>query len=47
MVFFYYYFELVGWVEIMVIIWFWLFIVIICGLGVVLFYGEWFVVVGV
>lgn len=43
---FHHHFELVGWAETTVIIRFWLLTAIACGLGVALFYGEWFATVG-
>ena len=43
---FHHHFELGGWAETTVIIRFWLLTAISCGLGVSLFYGEWFTVVG-
>ncbi|OBJ73553.1 phospho-N-acetylmuramoyl-pentapeptide-transferase [Mycobacterium sp. 1274756.6] len=43
---FHHHFELLGWAETTVIIRFWLLTAIACGLGVALFYGEWFATVG-
>jgi phospho-N-acetylmuramoyl-pentapeptide-transferase len=43
---FHHHFELAGWAETTVIIRFWLLTAISCGLGVALFYGEWFAAVG-
>jgi phospho-N-acetylmuramoyl-pentapeptide-transferase len=43
---FHHHFELVGWAETTVIIRFWLLTAIACGLGVALFYSEWFTTVG-
>ena len=43
---FHHHFELGGWAETTVIIRFWLLTAITCGLGVALFYGEWFATVG-
>jgi phospho-N-acetylmuramoyl-pentapeptide-transferase len=43
---FHHHFELAGWAETTVIIRFWLLTAIVCGLGVALFYGEWFATVG-
>jgi phospho-N-acetylmuramoyl-pentapeptide-transferase len=43
---FHHHFELAGWAETTVIIRFWLLTAISCGLGVALFYGEWFTAVG-
>lgn len=43
---FHHHFELAGWAETTVIIRFWLLTAITCGLGVALFYGEWFATVG-
>ncbi|HEU4363189.1 MAG TPA: phospho-N-acetylmuramoyl-pentapeptide-transferase [Mycobacterium sp.] len=43
---FHHHFELAGWAETTVIIRFWLLTAISCGLGVALFYGEWFTTVG-
>ncbi|MBS9532987.1 phospho-N-acetylmuramoyl-pentapeptide-transferase [Mycobacterium sp. M1] len=43
---FHHHFELAGWAETTVIIRFWLLTAIACGLGVSLFYGEWFTAVG-
>ncbi|HEU0190873.1 MAG TPA: phospho-N-acetylmuramoyl-pentapeptide-transferase [Mycobacterium sp.] len=43
---FHHHFELGGWAETTVIIRFWLLTAISCGLGVALFYGEWFTAVG-
>ncbi|MDD7815104.1 phospho-N-acetylmuramoyl-pentapeptide-transferase [Mycobacterium sp. CSUR Q5927] len=43
---FHHHFELAGWAETTVIIRFWLLTAIACGLGVSMFYGEWFTAVG-
>ena len=43
---FHHHFELAGWAETTVIIRFWLLTAISCGLGVSMFYGEWFTAVG-
>lgn len=43
---FHHHFELAGWAETTVIIRFWLLTSISCGLGVALFYGQWFTAVG-
>jgi phospho-N-acetylmuramoyl-pentapeptide-transferase len=43
---FHHHFELAGWAETTVIVRFWLLTAIGCGLGLLLFYGEWFAVAG-
>jgi phospho-N-acetylmuramoyl-pentapeptide-transferase len=43
---FHHHFELAGWAETTVIIRFWLLTAISCGLGLALFYGEWFAAAG-
>jgi phospho-N-acetylmuramoyl-pentapeptide-transferase len=43
---FHHHFELAGWAETTVIVRFWLLTAISCGLGLLLFYGEWFATAG-